>query len=233
MRRSPHTTHSRSRTFRVRGFTTVTLAAATSVAVFALAGCSSPEPSNLATPEVVWPSGDPFGSFADDPAVQASFLASVNYTIARNARDFSDPDFVGYWGVDFAQRQTELMEWKLQREQDLTDLTDMGPDPYLVMDVVKNGTQTTLVLCDRGGGVEGYDEPQSVVALTYEVSPDGSVTRSAIPDLPPDAKTKAEYDEQCQAATVPVGYFDPAPVPNMDRDAKVKGPAAASKYDLE
>ena len=206
-------------------------ASALGLTVLALAGCSeSPEPSNLETPAVVWPDGDPFGGFEDDPAVQAVNTFFINLAIARNARDYSDPDLVESTGLDSAQYLADSTGddiWIHGPEK----ATALGPEPYLVLDVIPGDTGTFVVMCGYGA----RDMVDSRGLFTYTVTLRQGKPALVVPERnpPAGAKTKEEYGEQCGASEIPVGLFDPAPVPNMDPNPKVKGPADESKYDLD
>ena len=217
---------------KVRGACRIgAVAALATLTLISLAGCSSsPEPSNLETPDVVWPDGDPFGGFEDDPAVQAIAMFFTDVAIATNARDFSDPDLVNSIGVDRAQNYADSTGddiWIHGPEK----ATALGPEPYLVLDVIPGDTGTFVVMC--GYGARDMVDSRRLFSYDVTLRPGQPALVESTRDLPAEAKTKEEYGEQCGAAELPVGLFDPAPVPNMDPDAKVIGPADASKYDLD
>ena len=217
----------------------------TSIAMLALAalsvtGCSTgPDPSDLATPEVVWPSGEPSGLFEDTEWVKAFRAEQVAEAVAWNAMDFSDKNLVESLGYQAAKDYAEnRLSWrhdfvitgdaKIARENLMP-----GPEPTAVLDVIDDGSQgATLVVCSEsrldqtGRQLYVYDARSRGEGQHWVNGVSGN-------RLPSGAKSKDAYDAECEATTIPVGNFDPAPVPNLDPDAKVIGPAAKDKYNLD
>lgn len=154
----------------------------------------------------------------------------MNVGIAINARDFSDPDFVEPTGMKTAQSFTDRLSEEVWVDGP-EEWTRLGPEPYLVLDVISQSDKSSLILC----GYAARDKPDSRDVFIYSVSvrPEKAATLTLESDPPSGAKSRDEYRAQCGAATIPVGYFDPAPEPQTDRNAKVKGPAAADKYNLD
>ena len=213
----------------------------TVIAVLAAAGCSKgPEPSTLETPNVVWPDGPPTGPYEDTEWVKAFRARELAEAVAWNAMDFSSNAFVEVVGRSDAADTAELRQSWHDRysstgdEQAATVAVMAGPDGSVILDLIpESDSRVTLVACVASRlRADGYQQ-----AYIYRIESRGSgkywVTVVSGGEFPPGSKSLEEYQAECEASTIPLGFFDPAPEPNLDPDAKVIGPADASKYDLD
>ena len=211
----------------------------TVIAVLAAAGCSKgPEPSALETPNVVWPDGPPTGPYEDTEWVKAFRARELTEAVAWNAMDFSDITLVEAIGLEEASSLAQSrVEWRQKfkatgDEGAATNEVQTGPDGAVALDVIEDGAGGALVvMCVDARLVESGQQVRS-----WSVTPrteSGFHVRHLGRDEVTGGKSLEEYQAECEAATIPQGFFDPAPEPNLDPDAKVIGPADASKYDLD
>ena len=207
--------------------------------MLALAGCGdSREPSHLPTPAVVWPDGPPTGPYEDTEWVKAYRAEALASAVARNSMDFSDKTYVELTGYDVADKRADNYESTRERyfasgdESLLPSLVDLTPGDSLILDLMPvDDESVVLAECLRRPD-DGFQE---VFAVRVESRGDGKYWVTVVPggDFPPGSKSREDYQAECEAATIPRGFFDPVPEPNLDRDAKVIGPADESKYDLD
>lgn len=204
-------------------------------ALVLIAGCSSGrEPSSLETPDVVWPSGAPSGAFEDTDAVKAFRAQEIAGAVAWNAMDFSDPSLVEAIGIERAASMAESREeWhstfaatgeeKYAREEVM-----LGPEPTGILGVEDKSDGTVrLIGCVESRLVESGRQVQAWILTPREsggfrVDYDWSQSEFGEP-----------YESDCAAMSLPTANFDPAPEPNLDREAKVVGPADESTYTFD
>lgn len=199
--------------------------------VLALTGCGdSREPSHLETPAVVWPDGEVTGAFPDEPAAQAVQDYAIAFAVAWNAVDYSDPAFVELIGIEAATEAAQQREEKRRTtaSSSLYFTTMPGPERALVIDVVHEGSTTSVITCVTDKDAIGI----LVRYYLVEAREDGSyrLTRGSEGVVPANSDT-ITYTDACREQGIPQGLFEPAPT--TDPDAKVVGPADASKYDLD
>ena len=209
------------------------------LALLTLAGCAdSREPSQLPTPAVVWPDGPPTGPYEDTEWVKAYRAQALAEAVAWNAMDFSDVALVEAIGLEEASSLAESrVEWRFKfkatgDEDAARAEVQTGPDGAVVLDVIEDGQGGAIVVtCVDARLVESGQQVRSWRVTPHAES--GFNVRHLGRDEVAGGKPLETYLSECEAATIPQGFFDPVPEPNLDRDAKVKGPADASKYDLD
>lgn len=225
------------------GGTLLRALAATIVAACVLAGCSSAGPSDLDTPEVVWPDGEPAGEFEGDSAVVALRQAFVQDAVAWNALDFSDPDLVYRWGLPIrrVEGSVALADYAAGNvESELNDpieWTSFGPPPMEILDVETRADAPVVTVClgrefvQRNfvkGDVEEFQN--STRRYSVEMFPDGS---SVIEPVPIDNDFDDALFEQCREAELVRGVFEPEPELFSGDGSDVKFPAPAEEYGFD
>ncbi len=201
-----------------------------------LMGCSADrEPSVLETPDIVWPDGMPNGPYDNTEWVEALRARDVAREVALMTLDFSDRTYVKIWGYREAQKMAEQFEDTRSIKNAVKDygfvLTPYfaGPPGLTVLDQFETSdSEVVLVVCnDRSDLAEGLRDVETV---TITRDSDGRYRFGPAPDEV--TKRSSSYQEECDAAEIRLGYFDPPFTPILVGDAHVIGPADASKYDL-
>lgn len=208
-----------------------------------LSGCSGTAPSDLDTPEVLWPDGEPAGEFENNPAVVALREAFLQRAVAWNALDFSDPDLVYRWGLD-VKTVEGYAAWADQAEgnvegglDDPIEWTMLGPEPMEVLDVETRDDARVVVVCLGREFVQRN-------FLTGEVEENQNSTRRYSVEMFPDGSTMIEsigiddgFDdalfEQCREAELVRGVFDPEPELFSGNGSDMKFPAPAEDYGFD
>lgn len=211
------------------------------VGALALGGCvdRAPEPSNLKTPNVVWPDGQPKGPFEDTEWVQAYRDAAVAEAVAWNAMDFSDPDLVESYSYETSSvaagaRKAAREKFVASGFSDVSlEKLKPGPAAFIVLDVFADEDSALLVACYE---VDETNEAQPFrvvrVMEVFRMEVNAYLIDAPTRDTPANAKTSDEYRAECDAAPpITTPLFDPAPTPNLDPDAKVIFPADRDKYE--
>lgn len=204
---------------------------ATVATALTLAGCSDHrEPTELETPDVVWPDGRPTDDWPNEPAVAALDTIRLNEALAANAGDWSDADLVNLIGVETAKAWAEHADWTTVAVDHVP-----GPYAYAVVDVLHHEGFDTVVFCTavRTRSSNLYGTPHASYAA-YTAEPTDHRRFTFVSDPPFTQAEQDAYDEQCAATELRVGYFDPAPVPDAELpEEEIIGPADASAYDLD
>lgn len=202
-----------------------------------IAGCTSPEPSTLEVPDVVWPAGEPAGELEYSAWVQAVREAEVLSSVAWNNLDYSDPALIEAWGYDSVVEEVfPAAEWRLgdMRSQitavpDNPRLVDAGPIPLLVLDVEGELDGARVTVCVASGWSRFRGELQNASIAYYHVKEtsagDHSITKEwAGVDI------QNERKDECAPDLLPVGLFDPVPEPPTDPEVELKPPADPEAY---
>lgn len=80
------------------------------VVVVALSGCSSPEATELPTPDVVWEEGAPTGSVWESEWASAYMEAKIHLAAANAYGDYSDPALIAALGYDSVVAEASIAE---------------------------------------------------------------------------------------------------------------------------
>lgn len=222
---------------------TSALFAVAAVTVGALAGCAHYGPSDLDTPEVLWPDGAPDSAFEDDPAVIALREAYVQEAVAWNHLDYSDPDLIYRWGFPmkpFAQVKAPAgtaSERIADGRSQPREWTMLGPAPLTIYEV-QTGQDFTIVVACSGPHFVQYDpdtgEPKESLNQLEQFKvtffPDGS---SHITSDISDRKYSREYFQKCKDDSPVRGVFDPEPEPFNHDENDLKRPLPPEEYGFD
>ncbi len=127
--------------------------ALTAIAVI-LAGCSGEEPSDLESPDVIWPTTNPTSQWDDSPNVEVLRDGFYESAIAWNNLDYTDKNLIELWGYSSVEDMSRVAQ-DLFRDYyydfDIADGADASP--YLVQSarlvtalaVVEDGRETALI----------------------------------------------------------------------------------------
>jgi len=198
------------------------------VGVMALAGCSSPEASNLPTPAAVWGDGEPTGPEWNSEWATAYKEAVIQLSAARAYGDFSDPDLIAALGYDEAQVKA-MTSAEDRFEQNSSEYSFYELDGTFAfwggvveVDESADGTSATVYACEpsiRGG-------TELVPAVDTAV-----VTRTAGGGLNVDSNAhEGVHPNNCADATIWVAkWAEPIDIDNVGRDT-VKMPLPREYY---
>ena len=202
-----------------------------------IAGCTSPEPSTLEVPDVVWPAGEPAGELEDSAWVQAVREAEVLSSVAWNNLDYSDPALIEAWGYDSvvekvypeAERRLDDRRAEIVGFPDNLRLVDVGPVPLLALDVEEELDGARVTACVASAWSRFRGELQDASIAYYHVKETSAGDHSITKEWA-SVNIQNERKDECALDLLPVGLFDPAPEPPTDPEVELKPPADPDAY---
>ena len=203
-------------------------------------GCSSGQPSDLESPDVVWPESPPVTEFDDSPYVQAFRANIYEATIAWNNLDYTDPDLIRHGGHKRAAWLTEhgrgsLIDayiWlEIDQGADPSVYLVQGPETIIPTKVTPHSDNTAYVEYCSQPGPDSSEHEASGGRVFITLYDDGSSTVSRAGFEPGSVTEHLDY---CRTLDMPVAKFDPAPTPiTSPTPGSIRPPLPPKAYDFE
>lgn len=202
----------------------VALAAGVSIS---LAGCiGAPEPTVMASPDIVWERNlAPSSALEDSPLVQAARQSDIGKAVAYNAGDFTIAQFNDTWD----RRYVEYLAESYATQED-RPIVYPGPRPWQPVRIVEeDDDEAILEVCEIPPGrgwvagrflVGGQFDRSTAELRWYEFLKIDGLWKRTI-----SGEHNGQTIGDCDGETIPVGYFDPQPeLPDIPVNAPVRAP---------
>lgn len=173
--------------------------------------------ARLATPDVVWPNGEPQGGHEASPWAQAVHEWNLAYTVAHNNRDVSDATFAQLYPVDLRQNNAEGLLDEVGAGEFPAEYYP-GPRPMMVTDVSvePSGQRAVVTTCAYDWLWGSYAVEDAAESMEMAASATSGALFHNTVELQSNgtfqvtARERPEHDS-CQLEGIKLAYFDPAP----------------------
>lgn len=173
--------------------------------------------ARLATPDVVWPNGQPQGGREVTPWAQVVRQWNLADAVAYNNRDVSDATFAQLYSSELRHKVAERFLAEVGTGEFPTEYSP-GPAPLVVTDVSADasGNRAIVTTCEYGWLWEAYDAEDAAESMEMAAtSISGEVMKSTV-EIQSDGtftvtRRSWQEHESCRLEGVKLAYFDPAP----------------------